>query len=86
MRKSPLRAVFCREGGGKKSRLPPHLRSPLATTGGSLCGLGFLKPLFVLQKETRRSPEAGALPGPLPSPQPSSAFSTVLLVLFPIAF
>lgn len=89
MRKSLVRAVFCREGGARSRVLPPDLRSPPSTTGGSLCGqLAFLKPLFVLKKETRWSPEAGGSPGlhHPPSPPSSSSFSSVLLVLFRILF
>lgn len=55
MRKSLVRAVFCREGGARNRVLPPDLRNPPSTTGGSLCGqLAFLKPLFVFKKKKKK--------------------------------
>lgn len=90
MRKSLLRAVFCREGGSRHRVLSPSSTSEvLPQPQVDLCedNLHFPKPLFVLKKETRWSPEAGSSPGLChPLPPSSSSFSPACLVWFRIFF
>lgn len=86
MRKSPLRAVFCREGGGQEIPSPSPSPKPSSNPQVDLCADSHFRSHCSSYKRKPGGAQKQELPGPLPSPQSSSAFPTVLLVLFPIAF